>query len=352
MVSFASRQNDTYTWNVTVPEEPIPKSTISCNAFPIALSQESVSVSPPGSGSNEYPDPSEFDFPTTPPDYNSFISHVPGVTLTMAQEGYLYRLYDGFSTGDFGWLRWNEGRPDDDLRLRDSLAWPGNNKDYKDHGYTEIFPATPLFSWIVNGYVDPSDDTDIELSIDDPVLAKSNTITSTVVQSVLNEHIANKRTLQLVVWDESIEANKTYTTARIGVFHIVGYDIEPTTGTSWLTVEFSHWNTTCGQGDIDLSQVSLAGKTSGYVNNPYTFIANALPVTATTPVTYTWQATDLNQIIHINDFRDEATFSWPQPGTKTITVTAQNKEGIFVQDVHSIFVDLRYVYLPTIISQD
>jgi hypothetical protein len=144
----------------------------------------------------------------------------------------------------------------------------------------------------------------------------------------------------------------TYRTAKLGLFHIIGYDIEPTAGNSWLAVEFSHWNTACGQIGPVLEDVALVGPTTGLVHSPYTFLANVQPVTTTLPVTYTWQATDLASVIHTNTFRDEASFTWSQSGTKTITVTANNKEGVLVQDTHSIFIDLRHVYLPVVTAQD
>lgn len=353
MVSFQSRENETYAWTAEVPEEPIPDNTVSCSYFPIALSQDSLSVSPPLSPTNAYPASADFDYPSTPPSYYSFVSHVPGVPLSQAQEGFVYRLYDGFDYGEFGWLRWNEGRPDSDLILRNNFLWPGNSKDYKDHSYTEGFPASPLFGWIVDGYVNPDNDTDIQLNITDPVLAKNNVITDTsTVQPVINDHIDKKRTLQLVVWDESSVISGTYRTAKLGVFRIIGYDIEPTAGQSWLAVEFSHWNSSCGQIGPILENVSLVGPTTGLVNSPYTFLANVQPVTTTLPVTYTWQATDQGPVIKTNTFRDEVSFTWSQSGTKTITVTANNKEGILVQDTHAIFIDLRHVYLPVVTSQD
>jgi hypothetical protein len=352
MVSFLGRQNETYVWTASVPDEPVPDNRASCTTFPLGLSLDSLSVSPPGSGVNAYPDPSDFDYPAVPPDYNSFVSHVPGAPLSQAQEGYVYRLYDGFESGDFGWLRWNNGRPDDDIRLRDSLIWPGNSTDYKDHGYTEGFPASPLFSWIVDGYVNPDDNQDLDLNIRNPVWAKENVITSTIVQPVINEHIANKRTLQLVVWDESDEITGTYKTAHLGVFRIIGYNIEASAGSSWLALEFSHWNTTCGQAGVVLEEVSLVGAANGLVQTPYTFLANVQPVTTTLPVTYIWQATGQAPVTHTNTFRDEVSFTWSQPGTKTVTVTARNEEGVIVQSTHSIFIDLRRVYLPVIVRQN
>ncbi|MCB9420124.1 MAG: hypothetical protein H6667_09980 [Ardenticatenaceae bacterium] len=350
MVSFPSRQNESYAWTASVPDEPVPDNTASCAALPLALSLDSLSVSPPDAGTNPYPDASEFDYPAVPPDYNSFVFHVPDVPLSQAKEGYIYRLYDGFEAGNFGWLRWNNGRPDDDIRLRNSLIWPGNSTDYEDHGYTEDFPASPIFSWIVDGYVNPGDNYDLDLNINNPVWAKTTVITSTIVQPVLNGHIDNERTLQLVVWDKSSQINGTYTTARIGVFRIVGYHLEPVTGASWIALEFSHWNTACSQAGTALAEISLVGAAKGLVQTPYTFLANVLPVTTTLPVKYIWQATDQIPVTQTNTFRDEFSFIWSQPGTKTITVTAQNEAGIIVQSTHSIFIDWRRVYLPVIVK--
>ncbi|MBE2223701.1 MAG: hypothetical protein IAF02_19330 [Anaerolineae bacterium] len=346
MASFIGGQHDTYAWEIELPPEPIVDNTGTCSVFPIALNEGSYSVSPPGNGSNEYPDSSEFDYPAVPPSYHSFISHVPNVSLTHASEGQVFRLYDGKETGDFGWLKWNAGRPDNDLTLRNSLTRPGNSTDYKDHGYTDLYPASPLFSWIVDGYVNPNDTSDISLNKGDWILGKSNAITTTLPQVRLMSHIDNKRTLRLPIWNES--DNDAYRMAGVAAFRLVGYHIDSTAGASWLLLEFVKWDTSCGQEFVDIQNLSLSGAKKGHVNTAYTFFANVQPVTTTNPISYTWEADGQPLIVQENTFLDEVTYSWPDPGVKLITVTAQNKGAITVQALYSIELNLRTVYLPSI----
>lgn len=350
MVSFISGKHDTYAWKTKIPPKPILDNTKTCTLFPIAFNENIDSVSAPTTelDSNQYPAAIEFDFPLMPPSYSSFISHIPNVPLAQAKEGYIYRFYDGYSSGNFSWLRWNNGRPDNDETLRDSILWPGNSSDYIDHEYTQLSPPSPLFSWIVDGYVNPKNNLDISLSIHDWVLGKSNQITSTIVQNELNEHITKNRTLRLLIWDEG--DNQEYRIAKVGIFRLIGYHIDETTGSSWLTVEFVRWDTSCAQSLVNVQNVSLFGPKTGLVNNLYTFVANIQPATATLPVVYTWKADDLPETIHENTFQDEITFSWSEPGLKFITVTAQNKGGYLAQFSYSIDVDLNYLYLPTIMD--
>ncbi len=344
MVSFTSGKHDTYAWESQQPEKPIFDNTASCTAFPIALNENAISVAPPDSGSNEYPEEIEFDYPTTPPSYNRFISHMPNVPLAQAKEGYIFRLYDGNGTGDFSWLRWNSGKPDTDEVLRNSISWPGNSSDYKDHGYTTISPATPLFPWIVDGYVNSADNRDISLGKNDWILGKSTAITSTIVQEKLNDHIDKNRTLRLVVWDES--NNYSYRMAKVGIFRLVGYHIDAITGSSWLVLEFIRWDTACGQELIELLSVSLSGASQGHVNTPQTFLAVSEPISATLPITYMWEATGQIPVTHANIFQDEITFSWLNPGTKVITVTVNNSGNGMAQFTYSIKIDPWTTYIP------
>lgn len=350
MVSFTSGKHDTYAWESQQPEKPLFDNTKSCTAFPIALNEDAISVAAPGSGSNEYPAEIEFDYPTTPPSYNSFISHIPNVPLAQAKEGSIFRFYDGNETGDFNWLRWNMGRPDNDVVLRDSISWPGNSSDYKDHGYTEDVPPTPLFPWIVDGYVNSNNDIDISLSENDWILGKSSSITSTIVQGMLNEHIDKVRTLRLIIWDES--NSDSYRMKKVGIFRLVGYHIDATKGASWLALEFVRLDTSCGQTLADLQSVSLSGPTQGYVNTHHTFLATVSPISATLPISYTWEADGQPDTIHENIFQDEITFSWSDLGTKFITVTAQNSGRNPTQSTYSIDIDPWPTYLPFLIRQE
>jgi hypothetical protein len=80
----------------------------------------------------------------------------------------------------------------------------------------------------------------------------------------------------------------------------------------------------------------ISGPTAGVVKTPYTFTATVGPVTATQPLTYAWQATDLGTVMHTGgDLDDSATFTWTTPGPKVITVTTSNAAGT-VSATHGI----------------
>jgi hypothetical protein len=81
------------------------------------------------------------------------------------------------------------------------------------------------------------------------------------------------------------------------------------------------------------------------------------PATATTPITYTWHATDQEPISHTGALSDTVHFTWNITGTKTITVTASNGYGEPAEATHSISIALvppdpehlgQKLYLPLI----
>jgi len=64
------------------------------------------------------------------------------------------------------------------------------------------------------------------------------------------------------------------------------------------------------------------------LNQKIQILAEVRPMTATTPITYTWQVEDLPDIVHVsNDYQDVAPLSWQTPGPKTVKVTAANQLG-------------------------
>jgi hypothetical protein len=73
--------------------------------------------------------------------------------------------------------------------------------------------------------------------------------------------------------------------------------------------------------------VEISGPAQGAINTAYTFRAAASPVTATQPITYTWQASGQSPQAHTGGLSDAATFAWHTLGPKTITVTATNAGG-------------------------
>jgi hypothetical protein len=66
------------------------------------------------------------------------------------------------------------------------------------------------------------------------------------------------------------------------------------------------------------------------------FTATVTPLAASTPITFTWEATEQTTVVHqIDDLSDATIFSWATGGSKTLTVTAANSCGT-VSQVHTI----------------
>ncbi len=73
--------------------------------------------------------------------------------------------------------------------------------------------------------------------------------------------------------------------------------------------------------------VAISGPTTGSPSNQHQFTASALPMTATLPISYTWQASEQTPVAGTGGLSNTVGFVWNTPGTKTITVTAQNATG-------------------------
>lgn len=96
-----------------------------------------------------------------------------------------------------------------------------------------------------------------------------------------------------------------------------------------------------------VTAVQLAGPSNGVTNSAYTFLATVQPDTATQPVTYTWEATGHPPLTRQGTITDAITFSWDNPGAKTVTVTAANGSGQVV-DSHNITIDVGAVPLTAV----
>ena len=102
---------------------------------------------------------------------------------------------------------------------------------------------------------------------------------------------------------------------------------------------------------VDLGSVALEGPMTGTVGLANTFVASASPLTATWPLTYTWQASEQPSVVHTGGFVDMVDFTWATTGTKSVTVTAENC-GAVVTAVHSIFIEpVQYYYLPWVLKE-
>lgn len=73
-----------------------------------------------------------------------------------------------------------------------------------------------------------------------------------------------------------------------------------------------------------LTAVLLDGLPTGMVGSSFTFTATVLPVTALTPITYTWQVGGQDPITRTGGLTDTITFVWGDWGKEMVTVTAVN----------------------------
>ena len=78
---------------------------------------------------------------------------------------------------------------------------------------------------------------------------------------------------------------------------------------------------------IPPAAVDVAGPPTGTVGAASTFQAAVIPITATTPLTYVWQATGQVPVTRVGGLDDTLAWTWAVPGTYTLTVTAANAGG-------------------------
>jgi hypothetical protein len=222
--------------------------TNGCDGFPIAVHEGIRSVSPPGSTSNPYP--ASADYPNPLPAYASFVNHVADIPLRDAEEGYIFKVQDGFGNGNFGWLSWNEGIQASANTLNDSLQWPGNSSDYSDAGGGNgQIVAGSGFTHPVRGFIESGDPTDQAMHIGDWVAANTGSVNSNAVRTTLQGHITTDRALRLIVWDDS-EAqgnNGRYRIVGFAIFKLIGYQLNQGSGDSFILAEFIRWDDSCGQ---------------------------------------------------------------------------------------------------------
>jgi len=230
--------------------------TDGCDAFPIAVNTKIRSVNPPGSANDPFPDPKDFGNgnPTPLPVYNDFLpEHVPGTPLDASTpEGTVFLIKNGFGNGNFGWLRWNQGRPDDATTLAGSLEWPGNSKDYSEvnGGQGVNCPICPP-SGRTNGYVNVNDETDTAMSIGDVVAANTGNVNSKAVRDALGAPmtglISSQNTIRLIIWDQSYQTGNygAYRISGFAIFKLHGFNL--TGNPSWILAEFVRMDYSCGQ---------------------------------------------------------------------------------------------------------
>ncbi|MCD4738175.1 MAG: hypothetical protein K8R89_02810 [Anaerolineae bacterium] len=130
-------------------------------------------------------------------------------------------------------------------------------------------------------------------------------------------------------------------TGQVSTSHVISASADvlsftwETTGTKTLTVtannaggvlvSATHTLTITATPFLSLTTLALDGPATGVAGSPYTFTAQAGPVTATLPITYSWQATgQISRTEVVTALRHTLVFTWPVAGTQQLTVTATN----------------------------
>jgi hypothetical protein len=213
--------------------------TNGCAAFPISVSRNIASLTPPNEGREPFPAPGNFDFPLPPPTYGSFPGHMRDVTLDDAPEGTVFRVRRGNGSGNFNWLVWNQGIVPDALTLSNSLRWPGDSLDYSNHGDNGT-AASGEYPHVVRGYVEPGNSTNLDLNIGDLVMPTTAQLPgiATAVNGLIDKDI------RVITWTEKDGGFDLI--SRFAVFKIQGYG-DSGTDNEWLLLEFVRWDDSCGQ---------------------------------------------------------------------------------------------------------
>ncbi len=93
---------------------------------------------------------------------------------------------------------------------------------------------------------------------------------------------------------------------------------------------------------------ALVAAPTGLVNVPQSFMASVSPLTATTPITYIWNATGQTTVSATTTaLSHTVSFNWSTVGVKQITVTVVNAGGVDTR-TQSITIQPRQVFLPLI----
>jgi hypothetical protein len=119
-----------------------------------------------------------------------------------------------------------------------------------------------------------------------------------------------------------------------------------TVGSSILVVQVNYGDEPLPTCPKPLTGIQIAGPTLGQPNQTYTFQAAPTPGDATQPVTYSWSPQPLS-----GQGTPSASYRWTTPGTRSISVDAENCGGKGT-DSHKINLgEWEKVYLPMVLRQ-
>ena len=101
---------------------------------------------------------------------------------------------------------------------------------------------------------------------------------------------------------------------------------------------------------VPVADITLSGPTAGLINSSYTFTATVSPITATTPLTYTWEATNQTPVTQtVSNTTDTLALAWTILGPNVITVTVTGAGGS-VSGTDTIAIESHRNYLPLILK--
>jgi hypothetical protein len=214
------------------------------------------------------------------------------------------------------------------FRLDYAANWE-NPRDYtrfgevEDHLITVIRPHRP--PW--DGQLIASPYVPLVITYTRIVTGISVSITPTVAitpaWSMAPTRLAPQNTLageygnQVTIDHEPFDPGETYTLSLSGGVTYTGTEVVFPTSFSFTAP--------C----VDLSDITIQGDTTGYPG-VYTFTTSYEPITASLPITYTWDN---------GDTTDVSTRTLDVVGTHTLTVTATNCASALVTDTHTIVIE-------------
>lgn len=107
--------------------------------------------------------------------------------------------------------------------------------------------------------------------------------------------------------------------------------------------------------EVAPQSISISGPTTAQVGNSSAFTATVSPDSTTTPLTYTWQFQDGTSVVNTGKLlQDSITMTWSNAGSKTFTVTAENRwqqvATTYAIDVQDISSQSSTVYLPAVMK--
>jgi hypothetical protein len=114
--------------------------------------------------------------------------------------------------------------------------------------------------------------------------------------------------------------------------HGISISIDSATNTGYVVTINNRFTT--------MESVEITDGGEGTIGDSIPFTATVSPNDASTPITYTWEATGLSPMVHVGDTVDTIEFGWDEAGMKAITVTASNAGGSVV-DTHLVEIGIK-----------